>query len=120
MGRRLMRSRLALRIGIGLALIAPAHAATFYLTLSGLGGEPDYVQRFKGVADDIDSTLKKGGPDSTVITLVSPTREQIRAKFTEIARQAKPNDALVLMLIGHGSYDGADYKFEISGPDITG
>ncbi|MEI9973348.1 MAG: hypothetical protein WDO73_15670 [Ignavibacteriota bacterium] len=29
------------------ALSAPA--ATFYLTISGLGGEPDYDQRFKGL-----------------------------------------------------------------------
>lgn len=104
-----------------LALLAlPAHAATFYLTISGLGGEPDYVQRFKGVADDIDSTLKKAGGDSTVITLVAPTRDQIRAKFAEIDKQAKPNDSLVLMLIGHGSYDGTEYKFEIPGPDVSG
>ena len=24
------------------------------------------------------------------------------------------------MLIGHGSYDGAEYKFNIPGPDLTG
>ena len=32
----------------------------------------------------------------------------------------KPTDALVLMLIGHGSYDGVEYKFNIPGPDISG
>jgi hypothetical protein len=101
-------------------LATPAHATTFYLTISGLGGEPDYVQRFKGIADDIDSSLKKAGGDANVITLVAPSREQIRAKFAEIDRQAKPTDALVLMLIGHGSYDGTEYKFEIPGPDISG
>ena len=45
-----------------LALSAPA--ATFYVTISGLGGEPDYDQRFKMWADDIDSSLKKAGGDS--------------------------------------------------------
>ena len=25
----------------------------------------------------------------------------------------------MLMLIGHGSFDGADYKFNLVGPDIT-
>lgn len=97
-----------------------AHATTFYLTISGLGGEPDYVQRFKGVADDIDSSLKKAGGDAQVMTMVAPTREQIRARFAEIDRLAKPSDALVLMLIGHGTSDGAEYKFNIPGPDITG
>ena len=91
------------------ALSAPA--TTFYVTISGLGGEPDYVQRFKMWAEDIDTSLKRAGGDSNVVTLVEPTREQIRARFAEIAKQAKPADALVVMLIGHGTFDGVDYKF---------
>jgi hypothetical protein len=100
------------------ALGAPA--ATFYVTISGLGGEPDYEQRFKGWANDIDSSLKKAGGDSNVITMIAPTRDQITARFDAIAKQAKPTDSLVVMLIGHGTYDGVDYKFNIPGPDITG
>jgi hypothetical protein len=87
--------------------------------MSGLGGEPDYTQRFKMWADDVDSSLKKAGGDATVATLVSPTLEQIRARFGDFARQAKPTDSLVVVLIGHGSYDGRDYKFNIPGPDLT-
>ncbi|HLI84722.1 MAG TPA: hypothetical protein VKV17_12430 [Bryobacteraceae bacterium] len=97
-----------------------AHAATFYITMSGLGGEPDYDQRFKMWAEDIENSLKRAGGDANVITMIAPTREQIRAKMAEITRQAKPDDALVLMLIGHGSFDGVEYKFNIPGPDITG
>jgi len=106
----------------GLALLAAisAPAATYYVTISGLGGEPDYDQRFKGWANDIDSSLKKAGGDSNVVTLVAPTREQIRAKFADLAKDVKPTDALVVMLIGHGTYDGVDYKFNIPGPDLTG
>ncbi len=103
-----------------LAAALAGHATTFYVTLSGLGGEPDYEQRFKMWADDIDSSLKKAGGDVNVVTLVSPTRDQLRAKLAEVARQAKPDDSLVLMVIGHGSYDGTEYKFNIPGPDITG
>src|ERR1035438_2061588 len=95
-------------------------ASTFYLTISGLGGEPDYVQRFKMWATDIDGSLKKAGGDSNVVTMVAPTREQIRARFTQLAAEVKPADAFVLMLIGHGTYDGVDYKFNIPGADITG
>ena len=110
----------AVRIGVLALAAAAAHASTFYVTLSGLGGEPDYVQRFKMWAEDIDSSLKKAGGDATVITMIAPTREQVRARFAEIDRQAKPNDALVLMLIGHGTYDGVEYKFNLPGPDIGG
>ena len=28
-------------------------------------------------------------------------------------------DALVLMLIGHGSFDGVDYKINLPGPDLS-
>jgi hypothetical protein len=97
-----------------------AQATTFYVTLSGLGGEPDYDQRFKGWANDIDASLKKAGGDSNVVTLISPTLEQIRARFDAISKQAKASDQLVVMLIGHGTYDGVDYKFNIPGPDLTG
>ena len=56
-----------------------------------------------------------------VETLVNATREQVRARARSTSpATAKPHDALVLMLIGHGSYDGVEYKFNIPGPDITG
>jgi hypothetical protein len=101
-----------------LAAVLASPAATYFLTISGLGGEPDYEQRFKMWALDIDSSLKKAG-NSNVITLIAPNREQIRMHFQELARTAKPEDALVVMLIGHGTDDGVDYKFNIPGPDIT-
>jgi hypothetical protein len=94
-------------------------AATFYLTIAGLGGEPDYTQRFKMWADDIDGSLKKAGGESTVTTLNAPQLEQIRTRFADLAKQAKPGDALVVILIGHGTYDGREYKFNIPGADLT-
>ena len=100
-------------------LALSARATTFYLTISGLGGEPDYEQRFKLWADDVNSSLKKAGGDSNVVTLQNPTRDQVRKALADIAAKAKPADALVLMLIGHGSFDGQDYKFNLQGPDIT-
>ncbi|HEY2018027.1 MAG TPA: hypothetical protein VGH38_31195 [Bryobacteraceae bacterium] len=103
-----------------LVIAGAANATTFYVTISGLGGEPDYDQRFKMWAQDIDGSLKKAGGDANVITLEAPTRDQIRARLTEVSKQAKPADALVVVLIGHGSYDGTDYKFNIPGADITG
>jgi hypothetical protein len=103
-----------------LLFVLAAPAATFYVTISGLGGEPDYDQRFKMWAEDVDGSLKKAGGDSNVVTMVAPTREQIRARFTQLAAEVKPADAFVLTLIGHGTYDGVDYKFNIPGADITG
>jgi hypothetical protein len=105
---------------VALFAVLSAQATTYYVTISGLGGEPDYDQRFKGWADDIDSSLKKAGGDSNVTTMIAPTRDQIRTRFEALAKEVKPTDSLVVMLIGHGTYDGVDYKFNIPGPDITG
>lgn len=109
----------SLSIGVLLLASVPSHATTFFLTLSGLGGEPDYVQRFKMWTDDMDSSLKKAGGDVNVVSMISPTREQIRARLAELSKQSKPNDSVVLILVGHGTYDGVDYKFNIPGDDIT-
>jgi len=104
---------------LGLFLALSAHATTYYVTISGLGGEPDYDQRFKMWAQQIDSSLKKAGGDSNVITLQAPTRDQVRARMNNVAKEAKATDAFVLMLIGHGTYDGTEYKFNLPGPDLT-
>ncbi len=106
-----------------LALVAAglsAQAATYYVTVAGLGGEPEYDQRFQGWARDIDK-LVRTGPDTKVTTLVGPgaTKAQFEAKLREIASGATKEDALVLMLIGHGTYDGTEYKFNLQGPDMS-
>src|ERR1017187_9042190 len=116
--RRRCRLRCLVLLLLG-ALAAPA--ATFYVTISGLGGEPDYDQRFKMWAQDIDSSLKKAGtPDPNVVTLIAPTREQIRTHLASLASTVKATDNLVVVLIGHGTFDGVDYKFNLPGPDLTG
>jgi hypothetical protein len=114
-----MLATASLRLCVILIASITATAATFLLTVSGLGGEPDYVQRFKMWNEDMDASLKKAGGDITAITLQSPTREEIRGKLGEIAKLAKPADSVVLILVGHGSYDGTEYKFNIPGADIT-
>lgn len=96
------------------------HATTYYVTVAGLGGEPEYEQRFSGWAKDIDKVLRSTA-DSKVDTLYGPdaTRAKIQEVFARISREAKPDDVLVLMLIGHGSDDGIDYKINIPGPDLS-
>ena len=95
-------------------------ADTYYLTIAGLGGEQEYEQRFAGWASDFDKILK-GEPNAHITTLsgAQATRANIEAKMGEIAKQAKADDNFVLFLIGHGTYDDNEYKFNIPGPDIT-
>jgi hypothetical protein len=103
-----------------LSTVAMLHAETYYLTIAGLGGEPEYEQRFSGWASDLDKSFKTE-PASQVTTLsgAQATRAAIQNRLGELAKQTKPDDHLVLLLIGHGSFDESDYKFNIPGPDIT-
>jgi hypothetical protein len=98
-----------------------ARAATYYVTVAGLGGEADYEQRFEGLATDLDKLLKDSGGDLHVYTLSGKdaTRARVSEIFATVARTAKPEDDLVVILIGHGSFDGADYKLNLPGPDIS-
>jgi len=102
-----------------------AHAAmgaTYFLTVAGLGGEQDYEQRFQMLATDTDKLLKDSpGTDKVVDTLkgADATRAKLEASLAKIAAQAKPADAFVFMMIGHGTFDGSEYKFNLPGPDIS-
>lgn len=107
-----------------LAIIAvwtlQARAATYYVIVAGLGGEPDYQQRFIEAAKDLDRVFKGSGESAHVYTLTGAqsTAAQLRDTLNSIARDAKADDDFVLILIGHGSFDGVEYKFNLVGPDV--
>ncbi len=113
-----MRLAMVLLLAAGLS----SQAATYYITVAGLGGEPEYEQRFSGWAKDLDKLLKSSGGDAKVTTLYGPnaTKAQVRAALDRISKEATKDDALVLMIVGHGSFDGEDYKANLPGPDLSG
>ena len=118
--RRLFR--FAAIVALYFLIALPARAGVYYVTVSGLGGEPDYEQRFTAMANDLDKLLKAGGSDAHVYTLsgADATKARMSDTLGQVAKQAKPEDDFVLILIGHGSFDGVEYKFNLVGPDISG
>jgi hypothetical protein len=116
MSKLLMPGLLALGL-----LTLPVYSATYYVTVAGLGGEAEYEQRFQGLAKEIDGLLKRSSGAARVETLSGAAAT--KAKFSEIlqsiARGASAQDGLVVMLIGHGTFDGSEYKFNLPGPDIS-
>jgi hypothetical protein len=117
-----MRNTL-LRAGLLAIFLAtlPAYASVYYVTIAGLGGEPDYEQRFTATARDLDKLFRASGNGALVYTLTGSksTREHVTETLASIAHEAKPGDDFVIILIGHGSFDGVEYKFNLVGPDIT-
>jgi hypothetical protein len=104
-----------------LAGAALAHADIYYVNVAGLGGEPDYEQRFTALAADLDRITKAGGATAHVVTLSGPeaTRDHLQQTLVDIAGAAHADDVLVITLVGHGSFDGSQYKFNLPGPDVS-
>jgi hypothetical protein len=97
------------------------HASVYYVTVAGLGGEPDYEQRFTAAAKDLDKVFRVADSRAHVSTLTGAeaTASQLKETLAAVAREARAEDDFVLILIGHGSFDGAEYKFNLVGPDVT-
>src|SRR5580700_9304193 len=97
-------------------------ASPYYVTVAGLGGEPDYEQRFTALAKDLDKLFKAAANDAHVYTFTGSdaTKAHLTETLGQIARDSKPEDEFTLILIGHGSFDGEEYKFNLPGPDISG
>ena len=114
-----MKRTLLLAMACSVAI--QARAATYYVIVAGLGGEPDYEQRFAAAAKDLDRIFKAAGPTAHVYTLAGrqATATQLTETMSTIARDAKADDDFALILIGHGSFDGVEYKFNLVGPDVT-
>ena len=105
----------------GLLMVTlPTRASVYYVTVAGLGGEPDYEQRFTAAAKDLDKVFKaSSGAHVYTLTGSQATRVRLTETIAIVARDAKPEDDFVLTLIGHGSFDGVEYKFNLVGPDVS-
>ena len=108
---------------LAMACIFALHtrAATYYVVVAGLGGEADYEQRFTAAAKDLDRIFGAAGSTAHVYTLAGAqaTAKQLAETLSAVARAAKVDDDFALILIGHGSFDGVEYKFNLVGPDVT-
>jgi len=110
---------------IGMALFfAPAIALAelHVVVIEGLGGEPRYAEQFAAQVTAIeDAALGLGASDRMrVFRANDVSREHVLAHFADLQSRVAASDQVALYLIGHGSYDDHEYKFNIPGPDLTG
>ena len=47
------------------------------------------------------------------------TREHVRAAVEELKRRVRPDDLVLVVLIGHGTVSDTEAKFNLVGPDLT-
>ncbi len=104
---------------------AGARADTYFVNVAGLGGEPDYEQRFTTQAADLDRIAKGTGATTHVVTLsgAQATRDQLQQTLSDIAGQAHADDVLVITLVGHGSLmarsTSSIYRAQMSPPNSS-
>ena len=104
----------------------------FLLVLVGLAGDPEHGELFHKWGGELaEAASRLGVPADHVAYLVDQTQEgdknvtgkatveEIGKTFDRFAKQATPEDAVYVVLIGHGSYDGKTAKFNLPGPDVS-
>lgn len=109
-------------VGLLALLALPAPAATYTFVVAGLGGEPAYEQKFREQAAAVASAAEKAaGNSANVVSLAGDAAraDAVRREFKTLAGRMTADDAAVVVLIGHGTYDGEDYRFNLPGPDLT-
>ncbi|HEY7639639.1 MAG TPA: hypothetical protein VH814_07935 [Steroidobacteraceae bacterium] len=106
-----------------LLLPALASAASFTFVVAGLGGEPEYEKRFREQAAAIAEAAEKaaGAPGHVVVlTGDQARRDSLRREFESFAGKVKASDSATVVLLGHGTFDGEEYRFNVPGTDVTG
>jgi hypothetical protein len=95
----------------------------FAVIINGPGGEPVYAKQFDEWTKQLSGVLaERFGFDSKnvkVLSEKSATAEEVKRTFATLKSQLDANNVLFLFLIGHGSFDGKESKFNLVGPDLS-
>ena len=95
----------------------------FAVIIDGPGGEPVYAKQFEEWTGQLSSVLaERYGFDSKNVKVLSEktaTSEEVKRTFAALKSQLDANNVLYLFLIGHGSFDGKESKFNLVGPDLS-
>ena len=100
---------------------AHADPNKFALIVTGAGGEPAYAKQFEQWTTELQAALSSHynfGADHTKV-LPRATAEDVKRMFAQLKSQLDPNNVLFVFLIGHGSFDGKESKFNLVGPDLS-
>ncbi len=112
---------------------AQVQAQTHLVIISGLGGDEPHREKFYSWAKAMmDAASDRYGiSDSNVVYLAErverdpegidgrSTKENIENVLRDLARRARATDGVLILLIGHGSYQGEESRFSLPGPDMT-
>lgn len=106
-----------------LLLLLPivADAELRVIVVEGLGGDERYSAQFAEQVAAVERAAISMTEDSFVRSFRSGefSRDDVLDHFSALAEHLDADDRLAVFLVGHGSYDDHEYKFNIAGPDLT-
>ena len=104
-----------------------ARAERYALIVAGASGGDDYAQQYQEWTRSLTTTLvERMKMDASKVTVLTDTRAErmrstaanVRQALGSIRRTMATGDLLVIVLIGHGTFDGVDAKFNLVGADL--
>lgn len=129
---------------LGLALLWPVVAAAqapaapaagtrdsrWAIVVSGASGGPEYAAQLATWRQAIQTALTSrfGFSAAQIVQLVDETArtagtpataENVRKAFATLRGQVGKDDLVLVVLLGHGTFDGQAAKFNLVGPDLT-
>jgi hypothetical protein len=123
---RVLRACLVTAPLFGFSVAATAETR-YALIVSGATGGQDYAAQYSRWSADLSRTLVdvlKFDAASVTVLSESPrassaaTAENVRRGLASIRAGMTRDDLLIIVLIGHGTFDGVDAKFNLVGPDL--
>jgi hypothetical protein len=95
--------------------------------ISGAAGGDQYAGKLTAWRQRLTATLReKLGFDAAQIRVFAEntadaqpaTRERVSAAVEKLAQTTGPQDLVLIVMLGHGSFDGVEAKFNLVGPDL--
>jgi hypothetical protein len=117
-------------IALAFVLTTPLSASAqqrFALIVCGAAGGPEYAAQYDRWSSELSKTLIDGLKfDPALVTALSDTSrvsaastaENVRHTITTVGARMARDDVFFILLIGHGTFDGTDAKFNLVGPDL--
>lgn len=105
----------------------PCAAERYALIVSGASGGPQYAEQYGKWTAELRAVLQeqmKFDPRNVAV-LSEPgepaarsTAPNVRTSIDALRQRLTADDLLFVVLIGHGTFDGVDAKFNLVGPDL--
>ena len=107
---------------------AAAAGERYAVLISGVSGEEKFAAQQQKWRAELAAflTTSFAFADANVVSLdeqsegsTRATAVNVRRLFGDLRRRLTREDTLMVVLLGHGTFDGADAKFNLVGPDLS-